>query len=106
MGHLQKLIHFITLFLVSTITIPVQFSALRHAVAHKFHLNDYHHKLKEFIESNSDKPYPNFESEKRKTLINVYCDLTLDIAGDIDKIQPRGEWPFPFLSIEINSYRG
>lgn len=83
-----------------------KFSALRHTVAHKFHLNDYEQKLREFVESNSDKPCPNTEPEKRKALIDAFCDLTLDIADHIDKIQPRGNWPFPFLSLELNAYRG
>lgn len=83
-----------------------KFSALRHTVAHKFHLKDYQKKLKEFVESNSDEPCPTSMPQKRKALINAFCDLTLDIAGHIDEIKPRGDWPFPFLSLEINAYRG
>ena len=83
-----------------------KFSALRHTVAHKFHLNDYEQKLREFVKSNSNKPCPDTEPEKRKALIDAFCDLTLDIASHIDEIQPRGEWPFPFLSLELNAYRG
>lgn len=83
-----------------------KFSELRHTVAHKFHLNDYEQKLKAFVESNSSKPCPDAEPQKRKALINAFCDLTLDIAGQIDEIQPRGNWPFPSLSLEINAYRG
>ncbi len=83
-----------------------KFSALRNTVAHKFHLNDYKQKLREFVESNSDKPYPDTEPKKRKVLIDAFCDLTLDVASHIDEIQPRGEWPFPFLSLELNAFRG
>jgi len=83
-----------------------KFTELRHTVAHKFHLNDYEQKLKEFIESSSDAPCPINEPQKRKALINAFCDLTLDIAAHINEIQPRGTWPFPFLSLEINAYRG
>jgi len=83
-----------------------KFRKLRNMVAHKFHLNDYEQNLKKFIESNSDKPCPDMEPEKRRALIDTFCDLTLDVANHIDKIQPRGEWPFPFLSLELNALRG
>jgi hypothetical protein len=83
-----------------------KFRNLRNSVAHKFHLNEYKQNLKDFIESNSNKPCPQTEPEKRKALIEAFCDLTLDIAGHISDISPRGDWPFPFLSIELSSHRG
>jgi len=38
--------------------------------------------------------------------IEAFCDLTLDIAAHISEISQRGEWPFPFLSLELNAQHG
>jgi hypothetical protein len=83
-----------------------KFRHLRHIVAHKFHRNDYKQNLKIFIESNSAKPFPKTEPEKQKALIGAFCDLTLDIAAHISDISQRGEWPFPFLSLELTAHHG
>jgi hypothetical protein len=78
-----------------------EFSALRNTVAHKFHLNDYEQKLTDFVKSNSNKLCLITESEKRKALTEAFFNLTLNIADHIKEIQPRGEWPFPLLSLEL-----
>lgn len=80
-----------------------KFKKLRNTVAHKFHLHNYGQMLTDFVESNSHKPCPITESEKRKALIEAFFNLTLSIADHINQIQPRGEWPFPFLSLEFTA---
>jgi len=78
-----------------------KFKKLRNSVAHKFHLNEYEQKLTDFIKSDSKKLNPISESEKRKALTEAFFNLTLNIADHIKEIQPRGEWPFPLLSLEL-----
>jgi hypothetical protein len=80
-----------------------EFSELRNAVAHNFHLNDYEEGLKMFIENVSKRPCPYSEEEKRKRLTEAVSLLALNIASCIDEIQPRGQLPLPFLSLELNS---
>ena len=45
--------------------------------------------MKEFVETTSGKLGPKTELEKRRALIETFCDLILDIAGHIDELQPR-----------------
>jgi len=79
-----------------------KFSELRNAVAHEFHMNGYEEKLKVFVESLLKHPCPDSEEEKREDLIHAFRTLAFDVVDYMDGIQPRGRWPFPFLSLELN----
>ena len=78
------------------------FSELRNMVAHKFHLKDYESKLIEFIKENQKNSHKSLNSVEPKVLLEAVADLALDISNYITEIQPRGEWPFPLLSLELN----
>ena len=77
------------------------FRKLRNTVAHKFHLQDYKPKIAEFVHRISGEPYPVADAAQRQALINAFFSLTLNIAGYLDDIPERGQWPFPMLSLEL-----
>ena len=81
------------------------FSELRNTVAHKFHLKDYEPKLIEFIKENLKDFHKTSIPVEPKVLLEAVVNLALDIASYIDEIQPRGKWPFPLLSLELNAIR-
>lgn len=81
------------------------FSELRNIVAHKFHLKEYEPKLLDFIKGNDNNLIEASIPIDQNILVEAVVDLALDIASYIDEIQPRGEWPFPLLSLELNAIK-
>lgn len=79
------------------------FRELRNTVAHRFHRDDYERKLEKFVETILKHPCPGSEDAKRKDLLEAVSTIALEIADYIDDLQPRGEWPFPFLTLELNA---
>jgi len=75
---------------------------LRNMVAHKFHRNEYKSKLENFVKEILDKPCLASELAKRKALVEAVFSLALDIAEYVDNTAQRGNWPFPFLTLELS----
>jgi hypothetical protein len=79
MGHLQKLVYFITLFLVSTITIPVQYMTSDEQLVFRYD-NTGHHKKQKLS------TYPHHKHAGNRD--NVIESTAPDLAAVLKEIEP------------------
>lgn len=82
-----------------------ELSNVRNTVAHKFHTKEYEAKLNAFIEEFIEGEVPTDATRFRDALINSVFGLALDVATHFIDFPARGEYPFPFLSIELATHK-
>jgi len=82
-----------------------EFTSVRNIVAHRFHTKEYEPKLNAFIKEFLKKEVPTEPDQFRRVLIDSVFGLALEVAPHFIEFPARGEYPFPFLSIELATHK-
>ncbi len=77
------------------------FRELRNTVAHGFHLRTWEAMAGAFVTKVLDKAWPESMEERRTVLVDAAFTLAIGVLAYLDELPPRGEWPFPHLSLEL-----
>src|SRR5262249_41135909 len=76
-------------------------SQLRNQVAHGFHKRNYIGKVKDFVEAIGTKPFPTKEEDRRQAFVHAVSELAVGIAMHVNDTGGRGNFPVPFLTLEL-----